>query len=390
MLPGRVEWSSLAKETFHALDRQDVKNLYSVEWQAAKEELIADYKESIESERRGWKRWFRKTNAVLFGLTKRLAPARRLIFVGALFFALLEGMEWRVDSRGRQTDTRFRVDVHFISFAVLTLLLGMELVDKIQLRDELFLARDLQADLVPKTPPAAPYYELGAFNRIANTVGGDLYDFEPLADGRLAVLFGDASGHGMTAGLVMAITHAAFRTQLETEPAPDAVMSTLNRLLCRTGVARTGGPRQFFAGVALLLDAEGSFEAVVAGHPPILRVSGDGRIVERIGRGSYPAGVKDKTRWAVEKGTLAPGETLVLHSDGLSECRNAAGEEFGDARIEAVIARRAGASAPDLTASLASAFADFLGRHTPEDDVSVAAVRRRIQAPTPAAPATAS
>jgi phosphoserine phosphatase RsbU/P len=378
MLPGKDEWSSLAKETFHALDRQDVTDLYSVEWEQAKEELIAEYRESIQAETRGWKRWLRKANAVLYGLTKRLAPARRLLYVAALLIALLGSIEVRTDADNRG-GTLFRLDIHVLSFAVLTLLLGMELVDKIQLRDELLLARDLQADLIVKTPPEAEHFELGAYNRIANTVGGDLYDFAPLPDGRLSLLFGDASGHGMAAGLVMAVTHATYRTQIETDPAPTAVIATLNRILCRTGACRTGGPRQFVAGVSLLVAADGTFEAVVAGHPPILKVDTWGRIVERIGKGSYPAGIKESTRWTVEKGSLAPGELLVLHSDGLPDARNAAGEEFGDARVESVILRRAGADAPQLTAALAASLADFLGRRPPEDDVSIGVVRRRIE-----------
>ena len=118
----------------------------------------------------------------------------------------------------------------------------MELIDKIKFRDELELARDLQADLIPKSPPQTDEYEIAAFNRIANTVGGDIYDFVPLPDGRLAVLFGDASGHGMAAGLVMAVAHAAFRTQLDIDPSPRAIISSLNRILCRTG-----GSRSFFS-----------------------------------------------------------------------------------------------------------------------------------------------
>jgi hypothetical protein len=376
MMPGKAEWSGLAKQTFHALDRQDVAELYSVEWQQAKEELIAEYRDSILAERRGWMRWIRKANAVLYGLTKRLAPARRLLFVVALLLALFGNLAF-VTRGGRDHEgVVVSLDLRFLSIAVLTLLLGMELVDKIQLRDELLLARDLQADLVSKTVPETPHYELGAFNRIANTVGGDLYDFAPLPDGSLAALFGDASGHGMAAGLVMAVTHAAFRARLETDPAPAPVMATLNRILCRTGACRTGGPRQFFAGVSLLLRPDGRYEIVVAGHPPVLKVDPSGRIVERIGKGAYPAGIKDTTRWGVETGTLAPGDLLLLASDGLSEARNATGDEFGDARVEAVVARRAGASAPELTSALAAALADFLGRRPPEDDVSIAVIRR--------------
>jgi hypothetical protein len=118
----------------------------------------------------------------------------------------------------------------------------MELVDKLHFKDELVMARDLQAQLVPRVVPEIGFFELGAFNRIANTVGGDLYAFEPLPDGRLAVLFGDASGHGMAAGLVMAVTHAVFRTQLPVDPSPAMMIASLNRVLCETGNARSFFP----------------------------------------------------------------------------------------------------------------------------------------------------
>ena len=94
-------------------------------------------------------------------------------------------------------------------------------------------------------------------------VGGDIYDFVPLPDGRLAVLFGDASGHGMAAGLVMAVAHAAFRTQLDVDPSPAAMFATLNRILCRTG-----SPRAFFGCVYLMFSPDGTFTAAIAGHPP--------------------------------------------------------------------------------------------------------------------------
>src|SRR5262249_55749731 len=143
-----------------------------------------------------------------------------------------------------------------VAFLLVECLLAMELVDKLAYRDELVLARDLQATLVTGSLPHLPAYELGAFNRIANMVGGDLYEFVPLPDGRLALLFGDASGHGMAAGLVMAVAHAGFRTQLEVDPFPKAMVAALNRILCATG-----GARSFFSCVYILASQDGKFSA---------------------------------------------------------------------------------------------------------------------------------
>src|SRR5260370_34494792 len=168
------------------------------------------------------------------------------------------------------------------TFLMLTFLLALELIDKIRFRDELELARDLQAGLIPKQMPVTAAYEIAAYNEIATTVGGDIYDFVPLPDGRLAVLFGDASGHGMAAGLVMAVAHAAFRTQLDVDPAPSGIVPALNRILCRTA-----GPRSFFACCYLLPGPGGDFVAVLSGHPPIVRVPSSGRAATRGAHRAY-------------------------------------------------------------------------------------------------------
>jgi serine phosphatase RsbU (regulator of sigma subunit) len=180
----------------------------------------------------------------------------------------------------------------------------------------------------------------------------------------------------MAAGLVMAIAHTAWRLQTERDPSPGAVLETLNRVLCRTGTCRTSGPRQFFAGVALVLAPDGTFTAGVAGHPPMLKVDSRGTVVDRFGRGAYPLGIKQTQLYEVEKGILLPGESLVLHSDGLPEARDEHDREFGDGRILAVLARTAGRPAGEIAAALSGEVLGFLGRRPIGDDVSLAVLRR--------------
>ena len=210
-----------------------MSGLYAREWRNAREKLTAADHTEIQKERKRPRRFLKTANAVLFGLSQRLAPARRVVFGAVLLFIILsvQGPFVARSTKNirngvrRTSEYRFFFDNGMLlaSITLLTLLLAMELVDKINYRDELELARELQSSLIPKILPVAPGYEIGAYNRIANMVGGDIYDFVLLPDGRLAVLFGDASGHGMTAGLVMAVAHAAFRTQLETDPEPEAM-----------------------------------------------------------------------------------------------------------------------------------------------------------------------
>jgi sigma-B regulation protein RsbU (phosphoserine phosphatase) len=99
-------------------------------------------------------------------------------------------------------------------------------------------------------------------------------------------------------------------------------------------------------------------------------------VKEKIGAGAYPLGIKGGLTWPVETRVLGPHELLFLHSDGLSEARDALGQEFGDARIEAALRRWVVLPAPTLASQMAADMHRFLGVATAEDDVSVAVIRR--------------
>jgi len=362
------DWLDLGRSTVTSITSDDVTNLYSLEWPETKKMLMAEHRASIEREPRRLKRWIRTVSAIFYGLAKKLAPHRRILFALSFlaFFVCLASIF-------QQTKGNLWVFVEIAAtFLMMTLLLAMELIDKLKFRDELQLARDLQASLIPHVMPKTDKWEIAAFNRIANTVGGDIYDFVPLPDGRMAVLFGDASGHGMAAGLVMAVAHAAFRTQLEMDPSPTSIVASLNRILCRTG-----GSRSFFSCVYLLFSPDGSFEASVAGHPPVLKVDTNGKISERIGRGAYPLGVKAGLSWEIVSGRLEHSERLLLHSDGLTEARNAMDGEFGDDYVEAIAGWHPEASASSLVEALVGEWRAFMGNVPPDDDVSIAVVKRK-------------
>ena len=366
------DWSAMAKETARSIGREDVRELFSREWAGARQRLIAESRTRLESEPRRLRRFLLELNAIVFGLTRRLAPTRRLVLAVALLCVFLSGLGSCQIARSHQ-QVHISVDfggILMVSVVLLLGLLAMELVDKLAFRDELVLARELQADLLPKTLPALSGFEISAFNRIANMVGGDLYDFVILPDGRLALLFGDASGHGMAAGLVMAVAHAGFQTQLEVDPSPSSIFGALNKILCRTG-----GPRSFFSCAYVLLSRDGAFSATFAGHPPLWIVDPKGNVRESVGKGAYPLGIKDGLQWETLAGRVESGETLLLCSDGLPEARDG-DREFGDERVLEVVRQSAGRSASGLTEALSSALAAFCGRRVPEDDVSIVAIRR--------------
>src|SRR5437763_235926 len=113
-MPNRAAWAALLKETFHGVDRGDIKDLYQIEWQKAQEALIADHVDVVAAERKAWRRGLRRISAILYGVTKRLAPARRLVYVLAflvLVFGLIEFHSGDSDQGGNAVVS---IDLHFI------------------------------------------------------------------------------------------------------------------------------------------------------------------------------------------------------------------------------------------------------------------------------------
>ena len=156
------------------------------------------------------------------------------------------------------------------------------------------------------------------------------------------------------------------------DPSPRAIFTSLNTILCRTG-----GPRSFFAVAYLLLSPDGSFRLIMAGHPEVLRVDEKGKVTERIGKGAYPLGIKEGEDWSELDGTLAEGETLVLHSDGLTESRNPDGQDLGDDYLETIIGWRPGGTASEILEEIVDEWRRFCAGFPVEDDVTVAVIRRR-------------
>jgi len=305
---------------------------------------------------------WRRLRALYAGVTSKLAPARRMLFVVSLVLAAVGVV--RADDNG-DGEVLFLV----AAIAGLVMLLMLELADRVVVRDELEIARALQHDLLPGQPPALAGWEFAFSYRTANTIGGDYYQLVPLVDGRLAVAVGDASGHGIAAGLVMAIADAVLRVAVARDPAPEAVADMVDDAL-----ARTSDRRAFMTLFYGLLDpADGRLEFLDAGHPfPLLRRA-DGR-VEELGEGAPPLGIVRGVRARTGSTRLDPGDLLVLYSDGIPEALDPGGESFGFDRVATLVGR--GGSAVEVHDRLLRELDSFCAGHPADDDRSVVVIRR--------------
>jgi serine phosphatase RsbU (regulator of sigma subunit) len=218
-------------------------------------------------------------------------------------------------------------------------------------------------------------YEIAGWSRAANATGGDYYDWQPLPDGRVLVSLADVSGHGVGPALVAAVCRAYARASVAAnERELDRIVNRLNDLLVSD---MPEGRFVTFAGV--LLDQENhNAQMISAGHGPLFRcVESGGELIES-GADGLPLGLmSDGGYEAGANFNLAPGDFLLLVTDGLFEWTNAAQEAFGLERLRAVIRSLAASPADELIPGLYRAAQEFAGGAEQGDDVSIVVVRRR-------------
>jgi serine phosphatase RsbU (regulator of sigma subunit) len=346
---------------FQRMFRRDAPEAYAV---------LTRSQDRVPEDATGLRANFRRLRIFLLGLSYTLSPPRRILFGLALFLALFDACV--LDFSVNDGIQRFGVDISLATFAVVALvfLLALELVDRVRVRDELEVARDLQRQLLPAAGPELPGWRFAASYRTANEIGGDYSDFPSLPDGRLVLAAADASGHGMAAGLLMVIAHTTLRLAAEQDPRPEAAVALLNKALCATG-----GPRAFLTLFYGVLDpATGRLDFVCAGHPfPLLRRRNG--TVEELGTGSLPLGLRRDLELRQESTTLDPGDLLLVYSDGLPEgVKPATGEAFGFERMGQLLATSG--DAQQIHDRIVSAFDAFLAGEAQQDDISLVVVER--------------
>ena len=237
------------------------------------------------------------------------------------------------------------------------------------LERDLETAARIQAALLPGRELAVAGWDLGYRYRPAGLVSGDYVDLVPAAGGGVWFAFGDVSGKGISASILMAHLQVILRG-LAAAGAPLAeLLAAANRIFCESTLAS-----HYATAVIGRLDPGGAVELGNAGHwSPLLRAGGRVRALPATG---LPLGMFCDARYGVERFELAPGDALVLYTDGLSESRNGDGEEYGSERLASLLEHADGTAAADLVEACLADLAAFTGGGAPGDDLAVMALRR--------------
>ena len=234
---------------------------------------------------------------------------------------------------------------------------------------ELRVARLIQQTFLPKSQPGLPGYDVAAYYQPAREVGGDFYDFLELPHGRLGLLVGDATGHGMPAALLMATTRGMLRAGAQTSDSPSEILERANNTLYPDIP-----PNMFVTCLAALLDSRtGRLQYANAGHElPYLRHA-DG--VSELRATGMPLGLMPHMSYDQKEITLEPGESVLLYSDGLVEAHDRWRQMFGIPRLQRLVGAHPGGAT--LIDFLLAEVEQFTGEGwEQEDDITLLTLQR--------------
>jgi len=240
---------------------------------------------------------------------------------------------------------------------------------------ELQQARRIQMSLLPGSYPQVPGWDFAATYESAREIGGDLYDFIDWPDdpARIGLLIADVSGKGTAAALFMAHSRAMIRSAAQSQPGPGATLAAANVQITRDNHAML-----FVSAFYAVLDAtSGRLAFANAGHnvPLILRASG---ALEEVQSRGMVLGIMDDMAYDEDESVLAPGDMLILYTDGITEAMDAASELFGKPRLKEAIlaASTTAATARDVIDAIIAAVKAYSGASPQMDDLTIVTVKR--------------
>jgi sigma-B regulation protein RsbU (phosphoserine phosphatase) len=321
-----------------------------------------------------WQRpWYESyplaTWKVFLATAFRLSPARRIMFALAVPLLALGWLRFFAASLiGGQWELPTIFTFALMSATLLFALLMIELRDKLALKGDLEIARQIQFGLLPFKPFHRDSTAIHVKMRPANTVGGDYFDIIELGDGRIAIAMGDVAGKGIPAALLMALLQGSLRTLLSAGLRGGELMRTLNTHL----QANIPSNRLITLFYSEYDPATGALRYVNGGHnaPFLLRAAG----TERLPATGMALGVLPDAVFEERETALGPGERLFLFTDGITEAFDPQDQEYGEERLLAFLESHAAMGLLPLIEGLHADVLAFCGSVRPRDDMTMMVV----------------
>src|SRR6202162_3569933 len=305
-----------------------------------------------------------------WAVLEKLSPAGRVLLLAGLVMLVFPSSGFSYHDSGNELHV-VELDFHFWGGLLLFLLLMLEIADRVVMKRDLQIAREIQTWLLPGAPPQIPGISVAYTTRPANTVAGDYYDVFPrpgktTEENRVMFAVADVAGKSIPAAMLMATLQASLKTLSTAQVALPELAATMNKYACSNS---QGGLRFTTAFLAEYDAARRTFYYINAGHNnPILRRSNG--LIERLDVGGLPLGIQPEAKYESASVTLAPGDWLIIFTDGLVEAENARQEEYGQSRVLSTINAPAASTPNDMLQRLMAELDLFVGSTPQHDDVT--------------------
>ena len=310
-----------------------------------------------------------------WAVLEKLSPARRVLLLAALIMLVFPSSGFSYHDAGHQLHV-VEFDFHFFGGLLMFVLLILEIGDRVVMKRDLQIAREIQTWLLPGAPPQIPGISVAYTTRPANTVAGDYYDVFPRPgttneENRVVFAVADVAGKSIPAAMLMATFQASLKTLSTAQVALPELVANMNKYACSNS---QGGLRFTTAFLAEYDAARRVFHYINAGHNnPILRRSNGA--IERLDVGGLPLGIQPEAKYESASITLAPGDWLIIFTDGLVEAENAHQEEYGENRLLSALEAGVSATPKGLLEQLMANLDLFVGATPQHDDVTCLLVR---------------
>src|SRR5580692_5319315 len=305
-----------------------------------------------------------------WAVLEKLSPARRVLLLAALVLLVIPSGSFSYEGSHHEVHM-VEFDLHLWAALLLFLLLMLEIADRVVMKRDLQIAREIQTWLLPGAPPQIPGLSVAYATKPANTVAGDYYDAFPRPgktneDNRVVFAVADVAGKSIPAAMLMATFQASLKTLSTAQVALPELVANMNKYAC----SNSQGGLRFTTAFLAEYDASGrTLHYINAGHNnPILRRSNG--VIERLDVGGLPLGILPEAKYQSASVSLSPGDWLIIFTDGLVEAENANQDEYGETRLLNAIS----AGAPTTPAEMLTRFMGeldlFVGATPQHDDVT--------------------
>ena len=334
-----------------------------------------DFDKGVPLEQRGRHRFFHTMQELIWAIVGKLTPARRVLLLVAIVFLLLPGGGFQFH-RGNTNIDISGPSFQFWGGIILLALLMLEVADRVVMKRDLEIARDIQSWLLPATAPAVPGLSIAFATRPANTVAGDFYDvFERQnstpGEGVFLLTVADVAGKSIPAALLMATFQASLKTLSSTPCSLSELVDAMNRYACGNS---QGGLRFTTAFLAEYDPANRSLSYINAGHNnPILRRNMGS--IERLNAGGLPLGIQQDARYETGTVKLESGDWLAVFTDGLVEAEDQLSNEYGEERLLGVLQANSSTTPEAMLQRMIGEVNAFVGSTPQHDDITCLLVK---------------